>query len=214
MCQNDMSDESNYPPKTWFTRIDENPDELFYASPRFAEHIDKRTIENLSNFYQETIAKDSKVLDLMSSWISHLPTELNLSQVSGLGMNEEELVANKRLSDWCVHNLNREANLPYTAGSFDYVLCAVSIQYLTSPIEVLQSVKEVLKHQGKIIIAMSHRLFPTKAVNVFQNINAEERIRLVMSYLELAKFEDISYFDRSPDGADPLWIVTGQNNGA
>ena len=207
-----MNDESTLPPKIWFSRIDENPDELFYSSPRFAEHIDKATIANLSDFYQETIAKDSDVLDLMSSWISHLPPKLVLSSVSGLGMNEQELSANQILTDWCVHDLNNEPNLPYTTSSFDYVLCAVSIQYLTSPIEVLQSVKTVLKDQGKMIIAMSHRLFPTKAVNVFQNISPEDRIRLVMSYLELSGFEDISYFDRSPDNADPLWIVTGQNN--
>ncbi len=207
-----MTDESTLPSKTWFTRIDENPDELFYSSPRFAEHIDKPTITNLSDFYKETIGQDSHVLDLMSSWISHLPTGLALSRVSGLGMNEAELSANKTLTDWCIHNLNNEPQLPYAASSFDYVLCAVSIQYLTSPIEVLKSVKTVLKDQGKIIIAMSHRLFPTKAVNVFQNINREDRIRLVMTYLDLSGFEDISYFDRSPDNADPLWIVTGQND--
>lgn len=207
-----MNDESILPPKTWFTRVDESPDELFYSSPRFAEHIDKATISNLSDFYKETISEDSAVLDLMSSWISHLPNDLMLSRVSGLGMNDEELSANDKLTDWCIHNLNNEPELPYKANSFNYVLCAVSIQYLTSPIEVFQSVKAVLKDQGQVIIAMSHRLFPTKAVSVFQNINREDRVRLVMSYLELSGFEEISFFDRSPKDADPLWIVTGQNN--
>ena len=200
---------TNVPPAHWFQRIDEDPDEGFYASPRFVEHIDKATIEKLREYYAEIIDEKTNVLDLMSSWISHLPSEIKLTRSSGLGMNEQELRANNQLSDWCVHNLNTKPQLPYPADTFDYVLCAVSIQYLTAPIEVLKSALEVLRKRGRIVIAMSHRLFPTKAVSIFQNIAPQDRIKLVSSYLEIAGFDEVTALDRSPTNADPLWIVTG-----
>ena len=200
---------TNEPPARWFQRIDEDPDEVFYASPRFVEHIDKATIEKLREYYAEIIHKETNVLDLMSSWISHLPSEIKLTRSSGLGMNEQELRANNQLSDWCVHNLNTKPQLPYPADTFDYVLCAVSIQYLTAPIEVLKSALEVLRKRGRIVIAMSHRLFPTKAVSIFQHIAPQDRIKLVSSYLEIAGFDEVTALDRSPTNADPLWIVTG-----
>ena len=200
----------NEPPAHWFQRIDEDPDEVFYASPRFVEHIDKATIENLSKYYAEIIDEKTNVLDLMSSWVSHLPSELELTRSSGLGMNEQELRANNQLSDWCVHNLNTKPQLPYPVGTFDYVLCAVSIQYLTAPIEVLKSALEVLRKRGRIVIAMSHRLFPTKAVSIFQHTTPQDRIKLVSSYLEIAGFDEVTALDRSPTNADPLWIITGQ----
>lgn len=205
-----MKEETQPPPKHWFDRTDESSDELFYASPRFVEHIDLKTIQSLSDFYKDTINEEADVLDLMSSWISHYPIDLTLSRVAGLGMNEPELSANKRLTDWCVHNLNQQPELPYSDELFNYVTCAVSIQYLTSPIEVLQSVRRVLRNEGKIIIAMSHRLFPTKAVAIFQKLPPKERVELVMSYLELANFKNISFNDQSPEHADPLWIVSGE----
>ena len=200
---------TNEPPAHWFQRIDEDPDEVFYASPRFVEHIDKATIDKLSEYYAEIIDEKTDVLDLMSSWISHLPSEIKLTRSSGLGMNEQELRANNQLSDWCIHNLNTKPQLPYPADTFDYVLCAVSIQYLTAPIEVLKSALGVLRKRGRIVIAMSHRLFPTKAVSIFQNIAPEDRIKLVISYLEIAGFDEVTALDRSPTNADPLWIVTG-----
>ena len=200
---------TNEPPAHWFQRIDEDPDEVFYASPRFVEHIDKATIEKLREYYAEIIDEETNVLDLMSSWISHLPSEIKLTRSSGLGMNEQELRANNQLSDWCVHNLNTKPQLPYPADTFDYVLCAVSIQYLTAPIEVLKSALGVLRKRGRIVIAMSHLLFPTKAVSIFQHIAPQDRIKLVSSYLEIAGFDEVTALDRSPTNADPLWIVTG-----
>ena len=122
---------TNEPPARWFQRIDEDPDEVFYASPRFVEHIDKATIEKLREYYAEIIDEETNVLDLMSSWISHLPSEIKLTRSSGLGMNEQELRANNQLSDWCVHNLNTKPQLPYPADTFDYV--SVSYTHLTLP---------------------------------------------------------------------------------
>lgn len=196
-------------PPTFFRRADESSDEIFYRAPRFVAHIDQATIDALTDYYREFLPPDSRVLDLMSSWISHLPEELPLASVAGLGMNAEELKANPRLDDYCVHNLNVDPRLPYPPGSFDRVTIAVSVQYLTKPIEVMTSVYDALADDGAICIAMSHRLFPTKAIAAFQHLNADERIRLVSHYLTQAGFAKVAFEDRSPIAADPLWLVTG-----
>ncbi len=203
------SDESEVPPH-FLARQDESADELFYRVPRFETHIDDATIEALTDYYRTFIPTDARVLDLMSSWISHLPEEGAYRQVAGLGMNEEELAANKRLDTYLVQNLNENPDLPYPAASFDRVMIVVSIQYLIRPVEVMRSVFEVLDEGGALCIAMSHRLFPTKAVAAFQHLPRKDWIQLVGYYVDQAGFSDISFEDRSPAGADPLWLLIGR----
>jgi SAM-dependent methyltransferase len=198
------------PPEGFFGRVDETPDELFYREPRFVAHIDPETIEALTHYYSDALAPGADVLDLMSSWISHLPTELELGRVSGLGMNEQELEANPQLSDWWVQNLNETPELP-EEHAYDAAVCAVSIQYLTRPVEVMRSLRGALRPGGTVHIAMSHRCFPTKAIAAFQQMGPRDRIQLVGYYLDQGGFEDIEFHDRSPANADPLWIVSAKN---
>lgn len=201
-------------PTELFARDDNSSDANFYREPRFVTHIDPATIDQLTHFYREFLPEDGDLLDLMSSWISHYPQEVEYGRVSGLGMNAQELAANPLLDDYVVHDLNEHPRLPFDADLFDAVTITVSIQYLIHPVEVLSSVREVLKDDGKLCIAMSHRLFPTKAIAAFTRLAVEQRIRLVGRYLETAGFVDISYLDRSPSGApqqaDPLWLVTAK----
>ena len=197
-------------PAHFFARQDESPDEYFYVAPRFETHVDDATIDALTDYYRTFIPADSRVLDLMSSWISHLPAEVSYRQVAGLGMNSEELAANERLDTYCVQNLNENPELPYPAESFDRVMIVVSVQYLIRPIEVMRSIHRVLDRGGALCIAMSHRLFPTKAVAAFQHLPRKEWIQLVAYYVDQAGFSDVAFEDRSPANADPLWLVTGR----
>ncbi|MCZ6868180.1 MAG: methyltransferase domain-containing protein [Gammaproteobacteria bacterium] len=208
-----MSDSEFSLPRQWLSREDESEDALFYATPRLVTHIDDETIEALSGFYVERLEAGGGVLDLMSSWVSHLPAERAFSRVAGLGMNEEELMANSRLDDHVVHDLNEMPELPYGDAEFDAVLIAVSVQYLIHPVEVFRGIGRVLRPGGQVIVAMSHRLFPTKAVRAFRSLEPTERIRLVAAYCTLAgSFDPAEFFDRSPKGADPLWIVTARRS--
>ena len=208
--KNDESGEHYGLPNAWFGCADETPDENFYLSPRMVAHVDEATLTALTDFYRSFIAPQSDVLDLMSSWISHLPTELPLGKVAGLGMNADELAANTQLTEWSVQNLNDQPMLPYASASFDRALIVVSIQYLRRPIDVLLSVHDVLREGAEIAIAMSHRLFPTKAIVAFQSLSVDDRMNLVRYYLEKAGFREIELLDCSPANADPLWIVTGK----
>ena len=190
-------------------RIDETPDDRFYAVARMVVHIDAATIAALADYYGEVLTPGADVLDLMSSWVSHLPETPALGRVAGLGMNADELAANPRLSERVVQDLNANPTLPFDDASFDFVLNAVSVQYLTRPEAVFAEIARVLRPGGRSIVAMSHRCFPTKAIRAFHVPGGEARFRLVSGYhAESGAFEAIEPVDRSPDDADPLWIVT------
>lgn len=195
-------------PDRFFEREDETADSLFYREPRFVAHIDDDTIAALTAYYREFLPSGSRVLDLMSSWISHLP-DVDYARVAGLGMNERELAANPRLTDSIVHDLNVDPRLPYEDAAFDQALIAVSIQYLVRPLEVFRDLARVLTPGGRVAIAMSHRCFPTKAILAFRALGPGDRVSLVSTYLHHAGFVDIAFEDRSPPHADPLWIVAG-----
>lgn len=195
-------------PERFFAREDESPDAGFYRQARLVTHIDDATIGALTDFYAEFLPPTSRVLDLMSSWVSHLP-DSEYARIAGLGMNAEELAANPRLTDCVVHDLNEEPTLPYEDASFDRAVIAVSVQYLVQPIEVFTDLGRVLAPGGRVAVAMSHRCFPTKAILAFRALPPSDRIRLVGSYLHRAGFVEVNALDRSPENADPLWIVTG-----
>ena len=196
-------------PEQFFQRQDESADENFYSQPRFVTHIDDATISSLTEFYREQIAPGSRVLDLMSSWISHLPEGVGYAHVSGLGMNAAELEANPRLNHYCVQDLNITPTLPFADNSFDAVLIAVSIQYLVKPVDIMTEINRCLITGGQCIVAMSHRLFPTKAIHAFHVLPPADRCRLVATYMEKSGLTGIEALDHSPQTGDPLWIARG-----
>jgi SAM-dependent methyltransferase len=205
-----VADPQPFPPG-FFARMDESDDALFYALPRFVVHIDDATIAALTDYYRDALAPGAALLDLMSSWVSHLPEELTFSRVAGLGLNTDELARNPRLTDAAVCDLNADPQLPYADASFDAVLCAVSAQYLARPVEVMADVARVLRPGGRALISLSHRCFPTKAVRAWHVLPPEARPALVAEYLARAGgFAPAELADRSPPGADPLWIVSAQ----
>jgi len=198
-------------PAHMFNRQDDSADEAFYASPRMVNHIDDATINEITKFYRQTLSPEHELLDLMSSWVSHLPADINYKKVTGLGMNLDELNANVLLDQVLVHNLNTTPVMPFSDASFNAVMIVVSIQYLTRPFEVFEEIQRVLKPEGRCIVAMSHRLFPTKAIYAFQTLAPQDRVELVKEYMRRGGLSKIEFIDRSPEKADPLWIIQGIN---
>ena len=191
--------------------MDESSDVEFYAEPRLVTHIDDATIAALTELYREMLPAGGAILDVMSSWVSHLPADVAYARVAGLGMNRVELEHNPRLTDFVVQDLNAARELPYPDATFDAVVNAVSIQYLTRPVEVYASVCRILKPGGLALIATSHRCFPTKAILAWHTSSPTDRVRLMQLYFELAGgFEPAELIDRSPLGADPLWVVVAR----
>jgi len=192
-------------PRALFERLDDSPDDDFYCAPRFVTHIDDATIAALAAFYAEVLFPGADVLDLMSSWVSHLPDAPALGRIAGLGMNRAELAANPRLTEYVVHDLNADPDLPYADGVFDFVFIAVSIQYLVRPLEIFAEIGRVLRAGGMLVVSCSHRCFPTKAIRAFREAGPEQRLALIAEYVRrTGALEAAVLIDRSPAGADPL----------
>ena len=201
-------------PARLMARHDESDDGDFYSVPRIVTHVDDSTMAALTEAYRSLIPAGARVLDLQSSWVSHLPPEVAYASVTGHGMNPEELSQNPRLAERVVQDLNREPELPFADGSFDVALDAFSVQYLVRPVSVLRSVRRVLAPGGSCVIALSHRMFPTKAIAVWPVMDMADRARWVGGYFRLAGgWSEPVVLDRSPAGADPLWLVVARREG-
>lgn len=148
-------------PQELFDRQDPTPDEQFYFEPRKVVHIDLYAIQAVTDLYRELVPPNGVILDLMSAWRSHLPTEVKYQRVVGLGMNAEELADNPELNEFVLHNLNSDKPLPFGDNTFDAVLCVVSVQYLTRPVETFNEVARVLTSGAPLIVTFPNRCLPT-----------------------------------------------------
>ena len=190
-----------------FARLDEDDDARFYDFPRRVVHIDDGAIETLGRLYGEILPAAGRVLDLMASWRSHLPASF-AGPVVGLGMNAEEMADNPRIGEAIVHDLNREPPLPLDDAVFDAVVCAVSVQYLTRPVEVFREVRRVLKPGGPFVITFSNRCFPQKAVALWRATTDEQHVALVETYFAMAEgFTGTASRVFAPAQGDPLFAV-------
>jgi Methyltransferase domain len=196
-----------------FDRLDPEEDEFFYEPARLVCHIDGGAIAALTEFYRVTLPVGGVLLDLMSSWVSHLPPEIAYSEIIGHGMNAEELATNPRFSRWFVQNLNRDPILPLSDESIDAAMICVSIQYLQQPVEVLREVARVLRPSGPLIIGFSNRCFWTKAVAIWRALDDAGHAKLVEQYLRHAGFVEIETHRLAEwveDESDPIIAVVGR----
>ena len=146
-----------------FDRADEADDASFYAQPRYVAHIDAGAIEAVTAIYRGVLPAGGALLDLMGSWISHLPPDADYGEVIGHGMNAAELAANPRYDRWFVQNLNRSAALPLADTSLDGATCCVSVQYLVDPVSVFGDVARCLRPGAPFVVSYSNRCFSSKA---------------------------------------------------
>ena len=165
-------------------KFDPSSDAYFYDTPRFCFHVDDAFVAKLTELYKERIPSGGSVLDLCSSWVSHLPSDVEYEKVDGHGMNAEELEKNPRLTSWVVKNLNEDPSLPFDGSQYDAVLMAVSIQYMQYPERIAAEIYRVLKPGGVAIISFSNRMFPTKAIQAWQERDDNGHAELVKSYFK------------------------------
>jgi SAM-dependent methyltransferase len=196
------------PPEA-YTREDESPDPRFYVMPRRVVHIDDGAIAALGRLYADVLPANGRLLDLMSSWRTHLPAGFQAREVVGLGLNAEEMADNPQLTRHVVHDVNRVARLPCGDAEFDGAMCAVSIQYVTEPVRLLGEVRRVLRPGAPFVISFSNRCFPTKAVAIWLSMADLQHVELVNAYFHTAGgWSDITTEDRSPaPDSDPLFAV-------
>jgi SAM-dependent methyltransferase len=207
-----------------FRRLDSSPDSLFYAEPRLVEHIDVPAQKAMEAFYRKFLdqvaAKRQKsqqqldILDCCSSWVSHLPSECTsgrrAERIAGLGMNAVELEANPQLTEWVVRDLNATPSLPYADKSFDAIVLALSIDYLISPVKIMQEASRVLREGGSIAVVISNRVFLSKCVGRWSGSDDIDHIIYVGACMHQAPgLSPAKAYDLSPHPkrGDPLYAI-------
>ena len=195
-------------PAAAFERLDTGADSAFYDQPRLVVHIDDGAIAAVGALVRQLAPPEARILDLMSSYRSHLPTDLHPMEVVGQGMNAEELAANAQLTRWYVHDLNAAPALPEPDAYFDLALCTVSVQYLTQPLEVFAAVRRAVRPGGVFLVTFSNRCFPTKAVRVWHAGDDADHVELVRAYFELSGgWTSPEVAAHRPRTGDPLYGV-------
>ena len=165
------------------TKLDDTEDSLFYSMPRFVTHVDEGFIDQLTNLYRERLKPQTRIFDMMSSWVSHLP-DLEFAHVEGHGMNEAELAKNPQLDHYFIQNLNQNPKLPLADQDFDAVLIAVSVQYLQYPEAIFAEIHRILKPGGIVIVSFSNRMFYQKAIAAWREGTEKSRVELVKRYFQ------------------------------
>lgn len=191
-----------------FDRHDPMKDMVFYRQQRMVAHIDQSASEEIAHIYGRDLQPGMRVLDLMSSWQSHLPADIESLNVTGLGMNRAELDANPRLEQRLVHDLNQDSRLPFADNSFDVTLCSLSIEYLIDPLSVLREVVRVTRPGGRLVVSFSNRCFPSKAIALWNELHPFERVGLVLDlFLRTGGLVDVETesLQGQPRDADDLY---------
>ena len=204
------------------TKSDICDDEIFYQQPRFVHHLSDSFRNRLTSLYSEYLLNHQIILDLMSSWVSHLPSNISYKKVIGHGMNEAELSSNERLDKFFVQNLNKKQNMPIEDSSVDVGLIVAGWQYLQYPEKVSLELSRVIKSDSLLIISFTNRAFWTKAPNIWTYSSEEKRIEYVTSVLTSngwriekilnEKTQDKKLFGFYSSESDPFFSVIARNN--
>ena len=175
-----------------FSRLDETDDREFYSLDRFVSHLDSSALSTVEKIIGDLVVEERPViLDLMAGWDSHIPEGIEPARLVGLGLNENELQRNKALTEYRLHDLNRDPTIPFPDRTFDVVLNTVSVDYLIHPLRIFEEVNRVLKPGGLFLVIFSNRMFPEKAVKIWREANEEERMLLVQDF-----FKEAMHFEK------------------
>lgn len=202
------------------SKLDDSDDSLFYAQPRFVTHVDGGFINQLTELYRQRLQPQSRVFDMMSSWVSHLPEEMEFAHVEGHGLNGAELAENPRLNHYFVQDLNQNQKLPLADEDFEAVINCVSVQYLQHPEVIFAEVYRVLKPGGVAIFSFSNRMFHQKAIAAWRDGTEDDRVELVKSYFRaVPSFGEPEVIIKRSQGfgqwfgsGDPFYAVLAQKN--
>tara|TARA_B100000214_G_scaffold267007_1_gene197879 strand:- start:262 stop:909 length:648 start_codon:yes stop_codon:yes gene_type:complete len=203
-------------------KIDVSDDQIFYQQPRYVHHLSEAFRNRLTNLYSSYLHKHQTILDLMSSWVSHLPTDIKYKKVIGHGMNEAELINNKRLDKYWIQNLNKIQNMPMENSSIDVGLIVAGWQYLQYPEKVSLELSRIIKTDSLLIISFTNRAFWTKAPNIWTYSSEDKRIEYVTNVLmdngwRIEKIFKEKTLDKKLFGlyaaeSDPFYSVIARNN--
>ncbi len=203
------------------SKEDNSDDSLFYASPRIAHHLDEGFRARLTDVYRQYIPEDSVVLDLMSSWVSHLPEDNKYKRVIGHGLNKFELDKNQALDSYWLQDLNVDQQLPLDDSSIDVCLMVAAWQYLQYPEIIASELKRIISSKGILIISFSNRAFWSKTPSIWRDSSEIDRINYIRAILKSEGWNQLEVIDekQSSQGIrkflgindDPFYSIIAKN---
>ena len=178
--------------------------------------IDDAALAAITDLYREVMPAGGAILDVMSSWVSHLPPEIDYRRVVGLGINACVLAENPFLDEWRVQDLNRDPHLNFANGEFDGAAICGAVQHFTRPAEVIREVGRVLRQGAPLVVTFSNRCLCTPATGCWRLFDETGQLGLVARYfIDAGNWTDIRCLDRTPPGGGaPLYAVVARSIGA
>ena len=188
-------------------KLDGEDDAIFYRDPRFVHHLDGAFRARLTQLYREKIPPCATVLDLMSSWVSHLPEDIRYERVIGHGLNSQELAANPRLDSHWMQNLNLDQTLPLPDAFVDTTLIVAGWQYLQFPEEIAAELLRITRPAGQVIVSFSNRMFFTKAPQIWTDSDDQEHLHYVADVLTAQGWDNATRIAETTKAEGPRgWI--------
>jgi SAM-dependent methyltransferase len=179
------------------------------------EQVDATALAAITELYREVMPAGGAILDLMSSWVSHLPPEIHYRRVVGLGVDACVLAENPFLDEWRVQDLNRDPHLNFADGEFDGAAICGAVQHFRRPAEVIREVGRVLKAGSPLVVTFSNRCLCTPATGCWRLFDETGQLGLVARYFaEAGNWTDVRCLDRTPPGGGPpLYAVVARSVG-
>ena len=159
-------------------------------------YIEDSVRENIKEDIVEPMLPEyGRILDIMAGKASMFDRK-DERIATGIGLVRSFMSANPSLSNFIVHDLNDNPNLP-VKGEFDAAVISLGIMYLTNPMGVLDSIRRHLKPGARIIIVFSSEkyFYRSLTVDIFRKpkmYGYKDRADVVESYIRRAGgFTDI-----------------------
>jgi SAM-dependent methyltransferase len=203
------------PPPPTLIGLDQSPQ----AAPGWdapLPQVDSVAVAAITDLYREVMPAGGAILDVMSSWVSHLPPEIDYRRVAGLGIDAHALAENPFLDEWRVQDLNSDPLLPYAGGEFDGAAICGAVQHLTQPAEVIREIGRVLRPGAPLVVSISNRCLCTTPIGCWSLFDEAGQLCLVARYFaEAGNWTDIRCLDRTPEGGgNPLYAIVARSLGA
>ncbi|GAN52711.1 class I SAM-dependent methyltransferase [Tanticharoenia sakaeratensis] len=203
-----MSDASEGFHEKAFTRANDEPDTIFFASRQPDTLMDLGARTAVSALYRTVLPEGGVLLDLMTGGFSHLPDGVAFAGVIGVGVGRAALDANPVLTERVLHDLNANPVLPFEDDSIDAAMLCDGLAYLTDPVAVLTDVCRVLKPGAPLAITFSDNYHAAKAVALWQALEAPDRVRLAGILLTRAGFAELDTGEVTPPEDLTAWQDT------
>jgi SAM-dependent methyltransferase len=193
-------------------KLDSDDDAVFYRDPRFVHHLDAGFRQRLTQLYRERLHPSATLLDLMSSWVSHLPDDIRYERVIGHGLNGQELAANPRLDSHWMQNLNLEQTLPLPDNFIDTSLIVAGWQYLQYPEAVAAELLRITRPGGQVIVSFSNRMFFTKAPQIWTEADDRGHLDYVCDVLTAQGWSDPIRIAEETKATGMMGLLGGQGD--